>query len=144
MMEIDTPQGKLALQIGGTIDRLDSKGDTLRIVDYKTGGTPKTPENIEQLFTPADNRPNYIFQTFLYAAILCRKQSLKVAPSLLYIHRGSSKNFFCSSIWTILCPSPRCLITKGGFMAWHVKTATVVPNINTVSVLLIVRQKSFK
>ena len=28
-MEIDTPQGKLALQIGGTIDRLDSKGDTL-------------------------------------------------------------------------------------------------------------------
>jgi hypothetical protein len=29
-------------------------------------------------------------------------------------------------------------------MAWHVKTATVVPNINTVSVLLIVRQKSFK
>lgn len=35
MMEIDTPQGKLALQIGGTIDRLDSKGDTLRIVDYK-------------------------------------------------------------------------------------------------------------
>ena len=93
MMEIDTPQGKLALQIGGTIDRLDSKGDTLRIVDYKTGGTPKTPENIEQLFTPADNRPNYIFQTFLYAAILCRKQSLKVAPSLLYIHRAASESY---------------------------------------------------
>ena len=92
-MEIDTPQGKLALQIGGTIDRLDSKGDTLRIVDYKTGGTPKTPENIEQLFTPADNRPNYIFQTFLYAAILCRKQSLKVAPSLLYIHRAASESY---------------------------------------------------
>lgn len=45
---------------------MDSKNDTLRIVDYKTGGTPKTPENIEQLFTPADNRPSYIFQTFLY------------------------------------------------------------------------------
>lgn len=99
MMEIDTPQGKLALQIGGTIDRLDSKGDTLRIVDYKTGGTPKTPENIEQLFTPADNRPNYIFQTFLYAAILCRKQSLKVAPSLLYIHRQLPKATPRSSKW---------------------------------------------
>ena len=67
----------LPLNIGGTIDRMDSKGDTLRIVDYKTGGTPKTPESIEQLFTPADNRPNYIFQTFLYAAIMCRKQGLK-------------------------------------------------------------------
>lgn len=92
-MEIDTPQGKLTLQIGGTIDRLDSKEDTLRIVDYKTGGTPKTPESIEQLFTPAENRPNYIFQTFLYAAIMCRKQPLKVAPSLLYIHRAASESY---------------------------------------------------
>lgn len=42
--EIDTPAGKLKIQIGGTIDRMDSKDDTLRIVDYKTGGAPKTPE----------------------------------------------------------------------------------------------------
>lgn len=93
VMEISTPQGVLTLQIGGTIDRLDSKGDTLRIVDYKTGGTPKTPESIEQLFTPADNRPSYIFQTFLYAAIMCRRQPLKVAPSLLYIHRAASESY---------------------------------------------------
>lgn len=93
IMEIETPQGKLSLNIGGTIDRMDSKGDTLRIVDYKTGGSPKTPENIEQLFTPADGRPNYIFQTFLYASIMCRKQSLKVAPSLLYIHRAASETY---------------------------------------------------
>ena len=43
------------------------KDTTLRIVDYKTGGSPKTPANIEQLFTPSESRPNYIFQTFLYA-----------------------------------------------------------------------------
>lgn len=92
-IEIETPQGKLALNIGGTIDRIDSKDDTLRIVDYKTGGSPKTPENIKQLFTPADGRPNYIFQTFLYASIMCRKQSLKVAPSLLYIHRAASETY---------------------------------------------------
>ena len=92
-LEIDTPSGILPLNIGGTIDRMDSKSDTLRIVDYKTGGTPKTPESIEQLFTPADNRPNYIFQTFLYAAIMCRKQGLKVAPSLLYIHRAASESY---------------------------------------------------
>ena len=93
IIEIETSQGKLALNIGGTIDRIDSKDGTLRIVDYKTGGSPKTPENIKQLFTPADGRPNYIFQTFLYAYIMCRKQSLKVAPSLLYIHRAASETY---------------------------------------------------
>ena len=56
-VEIETPLGILPLNIGGTIDRMDSKDDTLRIVDYKTGGTPRTPENIAQLFVPADNRP---------------------------------------------------------------------------------------
>ena len=93
VMEINTPTGKLPVQIGGTIDRMDSKDDTLRIVDYKTGGVPKTPENIAQLFTPAEGRPNYIFQTFLYAAILCRKQTKKVAPALLYIHRAAQDTY---------------------------------------------------
>ena len=92
-IEIDTPKGKLAVNIGGTIDRMDSKEGTLRIVDYKTGGLPKTPENIEQLFTPSENRPGYIFQTFLYAAIMCRKQPLKVVPALLYIHKAASDTY---------------------------------------------------
>src|SRR3712207_2694389 len=72
---------------------MDAKEDTLRIVDYKTGGTPKTPANIEQLFTPSETRPNYIFQTFLYAAIMSRQQPLKVAPALLYIHRAASESY---------------------------------------------------
>lgn len=92
-IEIETSEGKLSVNIGGTIDRMDSKDGTLRIVDYKTGGLPKTPENIGQLFTPSENRPGYIFQTFLYAAIMCRKQSLKVAPALLYIHKAASDTY---------------------------------------------------
>ena len=90
---IQTGQRPFTLRLGGTIDRMDAKEDTLRIVDYKTGGSPKTPANIEQLFTPAEARPNYIFQTFLYAAIMCRQQPLKVAPALLYIHRASSESY---------------------------------------------------
>lgn len=90
---VQTSQGPLTLYLGGSIDRLDAKEDTLRIVDYKTGGTPKTPVDIEQLFTPAEGRPNYIFQTFLYAAIMSRQQRLKVAPALLYIHRAASENY---------------------------------------------------
>lgn len=90
---VNTSRGELTLRLGGTIDRMDAKEDTLRVVDYKTGGSPKAPANIKQLFTPAETRPNYIFQTFLYAAIMCRQQSLKVAPALLYIHRASSESY---------------------------------------------------
>ena len=92
-MTIQTGQGPFTLRLGGTIDRMDAKEGTLRIVDYKTGGSPKTPANIEQLFTPSETRPNYIFQTFLYAAIMSRKQSLMVAPALLYIHRAASESY---------------------------------------------------
>ena len=90
---IQTALGPLTLRLGGTIDRMDTKEGTLRIVDYKTGGSPKIPANIEQLFTPSETRPNYIFQTFLYAAIMSRKQPLMVAPALLYIHRAASESY---------------------------------------------------
>ena len=90
---IQTALGPLTLRLGGTIDRMDAKEGTLRIVDYKTGGSPKIPANIEQLFTPSETRPNYIFQTFLYAAIMSRKQPLMVAPTLLYIHRAASESY---------------------------------------------------
>ena len=90
---IQTALGPLTLRLGGTIDRMDAKEGTLRIVDYNTGGSPKIPANIEQLFTPSETRPNYIFQTFLYAAIMSRKQPLMVAPALLYIHRAASESY---------------------------------------------------
>jgi hypothetical protein len=85
--------GGMEVGIGGVIDRIDCKDGIFRIVDYKTGGSPQTPVNIEQLFTPAEARPNYIFQTFLYAAIMSRMQKLKVAPALLYIHRAASESY---------------------------------------------------
>lgn len=90
---IKTPKGIIQSRIGGIIDRIDSKEDTLRIVDYKTGGIPKTPANVESLFIRAENRPNYVFQTFVYAAIVCRETRQKVAPSLLYIHRAASEEY---------------------------------------------------
>lgn len=106
---LDTPTGAVSVRIGGTIDRMDSKGNTLRIVDYKTGGSPKTPENLEQLFVSADGRPGYIFQTFLYASIMCRLQQRQVAPSLLYIHRASSASY--SPIIEIGPPRQRVQVT---------------------------------
>ena len=46
---IQTALGPLTLRLGGTIDRMDAKEGTLRIVDYKTGGSPKIPA---QLYLP--------------------------------------------------------------------------------------------
>lgn len=92
-IEIHTPKGIIRSRIGGIIDRMDSKDGTLRIVDYKTGGDADTPPNVESLFIPDKKRSNYVFQTFLYAAIACRMQPLKVAPALLYIHRAATESY---------------------------------------------------
>lgn len=90
---IHTSTGDFHSRIGGYIDRLDTKEDTLRIVDYKTGGTPDMPPSVESLYIPDKKRSNYVFQTFLYATIMSRQQKMKVAPSLLYIHRAASENY---------------------------------------------------
>ena len=92
-ISVQTSEGTFQSRIGGYIDRLDSKDGTLRIVDYKTGGKADTPADVASLFIPDKKRSNYIFQTFLYAAIMSKKQDLKVAPSLLYIHRAASESY---------------------------------------------------
>ena len=93
-IDIQTPKGVIKSRIGGIIDRMDSKDGTLRIVDYKTGGDADTPPHVESLFIPDKKRSNYVFQTFLYAAILCRKQpTMKIAPALLYIHRAATETY---------------------------------------------------
>ena len=97
-IEICTPTGDIQSRIGGIIDRIDSKGESLRIVDYKTGGDADTPANVQSLFIPDKKRSNYVFQTFLYASIVCKKlreknDSRLVAPALLYIHRAASEKY---------------------------------------------------
>jgi ATP-dependent helicase/DNAse subunit B len=95
-MTVHTPKGDVMTRVGGIIDRIDAKDGTLRIVDYKTGGTPKKASSVEALFTPSKDRSGYIFQTFLYASIISRRlkdKSLKIAPSLLYIHRAASSDY---------------------------------------------------
>ena len=97
-IEIHSTTGVFQSRIGGTIDRIDMKDNIFRIVDYKTGGHADTPPSIQSLFTPSAKRSNYVFQTFLYAAIVCRMLQQKhderqVAPSLLYIHQAASEDY---------------------------------------------------
>ena len=97
-VSVHTPKGDLKLRIGGIIDRLDRKDNTLRIVDYKTGGSPDCPPNVESLFVPSKTRSNYVFQTFLYAAIVCKKlrdagKEENISPALLFINRAAAENY---------------------------------------------------
>ena len=90
-----TCQGEpYTVEIGGKVDRMDGKEGTLRIVDYKTGGTPMKVSAMEQLFTPAADRPGYALQAFLYASILSKSRiGEKVVPALLYIHKAAESDY---------------------------------------------------
>jgi len=55
--------------IGGKIDRVDSKGDMLRIIDYKTGKDKLDFESIPSLFQRDEKRNKAVFQTLLYALL---------------------------------------------------------------------------
>ena len=98
-IKINTPKGAIHSRIGGYIDRMECKRDTLYIVDYKTGGDSKTLNEIEKLFTPDEKRAKHIFQILLYCSLMCRKadgltaQIQKVAPKLIYIHKAATEDY---------------------------------------------------
>lgn len=89
-----TDQGPLHLTLGGKIDRMDLKEGTLRIIDYKTGGSPSNVRSIEQLFLPAKDRPGYALQSFLYCSLMAKRHpAYRISPALLYIHRAAKEDY---------------------------------------------------
>lgn len=84
-----TSEGKpVKISVGGRVDRMDRKGDTLEIIDYKTGGSPDNDKtaSVATLFNRKGKRSSYMFQTMLYsAAMKGAAGDNKIAPSLLYI-----------------------------------------------------------
>lgn len=101
-VRVDTPKGALHIRLGGTIDRMDrithtdADGTTrkiLRIVDYKTGGRPQAGSSMEQLTAPSKDRPNYVFQTFLYADVVCRGTQEPVMPALFFVNKSSREDY---------------------------------------------------
>lgn len=82
------------LKIGGTIDRIDEKEGTVRIVDYKTGHRQQKVRTISELFDPAKKeRAYHIFQTLLYASILAEKTTKPVSPALFYVQLSASPEY---------------------------------------------------
>ncbi len=92
------------IKLGGKIDRLDTvmMADdvtgtpikTLRVVDYKTGGSPETKKiEMETLFKSHKQRPSYIFQTFLYSWVISEIMDMPVSPALFYVHRSNTEDY---------------------------------------------------
>lgn len=92
ILRLDTEK---ELKIGGKIDRIDKKGNTLVICDYKTGGNIGKYKNVESLFDSSDSqRYSYAFQLMLYAWLLWDNPNNKALPAfdnimieIIYIHK---------------------------------------------------------
>jgi RecB family exonuclease len=90
VITIGTPE-QINVKIGGIVDRMDLKENTLRIVDYKTGGTPLRASGVSSLFEQTKDRAGYMFQAFLYATMVAEQVNEKyvVKPTLAYIHKAT-------------------------------------------------------
>ncbi len=80
--------GDLQLNIGGYIDRLESKDGILRVMDYKTGTGDATIGSVEDLYnTDKHKKIKATFQTLLYSLILdeTAEQPTPIQPSVIWV-----------------------------------------------------------
>ena len=98
------------LEIGGTIDRIDVKDDTVNIIDYKTGGGARdTKTSLDDIFAHEGKSSGYRLQSFLYSVVIDKLltgspvnisgggydwgkalkslKPTKVSPHLIYVHK---------------------------------------------------------
>ena len=108
---VSTPNGDVKLKIGGTIDRIDIKGDTINIVDYKTGRMSRDKGvTLEAIFANEVSSASNRLQSCLYSTVLDKvtcgeaekvycsdyewvdkvksSKCNKISPSLLYLSKG--------------------------------------------------------
>ena len=72
--------------LGGTIDRIDRKGNEVRIIDYKTGRDELDFKDVDSLFSRDGKRNKAAFQTLVYALLYKNNNStsdLKIVPGLI-------------------------------------------------------------
>lgn len=83
------------LQVGGVIDRIDRRQDSVVILDYKTGSVKNTFSSLESLFITGEKlRNDAVFQVLLYAYVYDRLHPGRVIVPGLYFIRGSHSGDF--------------------------------------------------
>lgn len=87
------------LRIGGIVDRLDTDGNTIRVVDYKTGKAKDKGvfSSVDDFFDPKkSDRTKEVFQIFTYCYALKRQEGYSdIKPELWFI-RDTSKDYLPS------------------------------------------------
>jgi CRISPR/Cas system-associated exonuclease Cas4 (RecB family) len=76
-LRLEAPNEPITINLNGFADRIDAFGDTIRIIDYKTGLTePKNLKlkDLEELLQP--NKRNKAFQVLMYAYLYSKEQSI--------------------------------------------------------------------
>ena len=102
--DIEMPGGTRSIKVGGRIDRLDmindGTGETIRVIDYKTGAKEiETPlKNVGEVFDPSmkyKSHRDYYLQSMLYSLLVSRKKdkSKPVSPALLFIQVSNSEDY---------------------------------------------------
>ena len=78
---------QLAVNFKGSIDRIDNIGDSVRIIDYKTGTGETKFKDIQHLFdSTKDKRPYQILQVFVYGLFyLIQNPDTKLSPAVYYL-----------------------------------------------------------
>lgn len=72
--------------LSGKIDRVDRKGNLVRVIDYKTGRDKLDFDSVASLFSRDGKRNKAAFQTLLYALLYkanTSKTSYKIVPGLI-------------------------------------------------------------
>lgn len=93
-LTLDTTIGPASFTLGGIIDRQHEQGGQLHVMDYKTGGDPKTIRSMESLFEPAADRPSHALQILYYCALLQENQApLPLKPVLLYVNKAGGEAY---------------------------------------------------
>ncbi|TRX70770.1 PD-(D/E)XK nuclease family protein [Carboxylicivirga sp. M1479] len=88
--------GELNLNIGGYIDRLESKDGILRVMDYKTGTGDPTISKVSDLFDTDKHKKNKAtFQTLLYSLILeeTEYENTPIQPGVIWVRDVFKKSY---------------------------------------------------
>lgn len=69
-LAVNTPSGVRKISLSGIIDRVDSVGSTIRLIDYKSGNDKKDFKGIPSLFDREDkSRNKAVMQTLFYGLL---------------------------------------------------------------------------
>ncbi|MDR2886804.1 MAG: PD-(D/E)XK nuclease family protein [Bacteroidales bacterium] len=94
--DANTANGKFKVTVGGIVDRIDIQGNTVRVVDYKTGDVSQSITSVSELFND-DRKKEHDgwLQTLIYCEALYGKtDGLPVRPSIYRIRKtaGQGRN----------------------------------------------------